>query len=250
MRYPACRTCLTNYVKRGARCIYTRRVRTVFVFVPQYSWFSTSNTPAQNEANALLRLNFILLAILRAAGSTNPNQIACSSLTASSISTDTEVSAQPTDDFTTFQTNYLNNVNSGNTVDGMTVVSSSSTVSDTTTTTSDDNSANLGLILGVSIPLVILRTCVAIQWWSSWSSSRSTQARKTTPTGALRTTARSRCMMDNSDTYFIFTIIHTNTPTTQRRNALLANAFPNCPAELTLFKVRVVAWDGLRLVVL
>ena len=60
----------------------------------------------------------------------------------------------------------INSAVATNGIAGTTVISSSTTTNGYSSTSDDDNDANLGLILGVTIPLVILRNFYLIQWWS------------------------------------------------------------------------------------
>lgn len=165
--FPACRTCITNYVKIGANCIFFRNIQTTTTFTPQGSWFNASATNAQNEANALLQINGIIRAFMNAAGITNPDQAVTNSLTTGSVTVNMNLAAGANDNFDAFVSNYQSNVDNNN-VDGLTVVSSSNVVNNQDT--SSDDSTNLGLILGISIPLVILRTFPLTQSSSSSSS--------------------------------------------------------------------------------
>lgn len=95
---------------------------------------------------------------MEAAGITDPDQTVTNSLTSGSITTDMTLGNSPGGNFDTIVGNYQSNVGANN-LNGLNILSSSTSIQGQTTTTSDD-SVNLGLILGISIPLVILRKVV------------------------------------------------------------------------------------------
>lgn len=100
---------------------------------------------------------------MQAADIQNIDQIIANSLTSGSIKTSMVIAADPNQDFSSFTTSYQNNIDNGN-LDGLTIISSSNTINnqEEATTVSSTISANLGLILGISIPLFISGTCAFI----------------------------------------------------------------------------------------
>ena len=157
--FPACRTCITNYVKFGSQCIYFRYVFSIVLFQGLGNWFNTANTNAQNEAGAFINVNLILFAFIFAAGSTNFDQAVATFMRTGSIEIGVNVAAQPNEDFATMSSTLIGNIQNNN-LQGLNVLSSTNTVNNADTST--DDGVNLGLILGISIPIFILRTCWSI----------------------------------------------------------------------------------------
>ena len=109
---------------------------------------------ASNEANSLLRLNMFIQAFMAAAGTSDPDRIMFQTMTFGSININVDMAGSPGDDNSKWADDTTNNLGNMN-VAGLSAIVSSTTTQNIQA--NDDSSVNLGLLLGVSIPLVVLR---------------------------------------------------------------------------------------------
>jgi hypothetical protein len=164
--FDSCTTCNSDYNKLGTGCFYSKYVSakmTLNAAQGSDAWFNSNNTDEQNLANAFLKLNQILSSFASISGITvtDSERLVLRSLKIGSLLADVDMAADPGQDIDAFSSQITTNIA---TLPDFEVISSSVVTFGTTTTSSSLASANLGLILGIAIPLLILRTFLLIQW--------------------------------------------------------------------------------------
>ena len=92
---------------------------------------------------------------MSAAGTSDPDRIVLQTMTFGSIIINTDIAANPGDDLNAWANGTISSLANMD-VGGLSVVSSTATPQNIETP-SAESSVNLGLLLGVSIPLVVLR---------------------------------------------------------------------------------------------
>lgn len=91
---------------------------------------------------------------MAAAGTSDPDQISFETMTFGSININADIACNRVDDCSTWASDTTSNLNNMQ-VSGLSAYVSS--VTPQNIQANDDSSVNLGLLLGVSIPLVVLR---------------------------------------------------------------------------------------------
>lgn len=165
----SCDTCATGYTKIGTTCFYSKNIDAKWTLGPAVGskdWYTDTNSNETNLANAYVQLNQIISSILSALGISDNSRIIVTSLAWGSIVFSSTVAGDPSSDFTTFSNNFQT---STSTLADFSVVGTSLVINGATTSSSSANSA---LILGITIPLVVLRIYPFIQSPLSSSSSR------------------------------------------------------------------------------
>jgi len=155
----SCDTCGANYTRFGCVCIYALNIQGSLTLAPgpNSSWFSSNNSDNINLAYALLHCNEIALAIALAAGYSDVNNTLLTGMKSGSIVTYFTLGVDPNQNPSTFADNFQNKISSG--VPGFTVVSLTTASNGFGAgSSSSSSSKDLGLILGLSIPLGLLCT--------------------------------------------------------------------------------------------
>jgi hypothetical protein len=150
-------------------------------------WFYKSvNNGSESLAKGLAKSNEFMIALLKTAGLTSADidKILLLAMKVGSLNVEFVLGAPDTVDPATFASSFQQKLTSGK-FEGFALLKADTTYNGVTTT-SESSGANLGLILGITVPLVVLRTLFVIQWESSSYSSRST------PAATLRTKIRTR----------------------------------------------------------
>jgi hypothetical protein len=119
------------------------------------AWFNSLNSDQQNLANAFLMTNQLTSALANVANITDLENIILQSIGLGSLVVQTLLVSSPSQDFTSFSNSIASNINQ---LPGFTVLSSSLTVNGAESSTTP----NLGLILGITVPLVLLLAVLII----------------------------------------------------------------------------------------
>lgn len=169
-----CLTCVTTHVKMGGGCIFNNFLTATATLTPGAgsSWYKSTDTNNTQLGLGLAYSQQILNFIANKAG-VDKSKCRFKSIVFGSIKPTVVVElAQGVDGNTAL--NALKTYKSSTTDEfGVAAVSGTANIANTS-----DDGPNLGLILGLTIPLVILGIFLLIQPSSSLSSSRCTRAKK------------------------------------------------------------------------
>lgn len=165
-----CLSCISGYTLRGSICRQNFFLVINLVLGPgaSNSIFATGDSNLQQASHLIRGLHrfgvhfysIIPNSFVRSRSEPWDNTIQMNSLAAGSVVVNTNVGAGTNTDSTT-ATNAMNSAIASSSGDGYSIVSSSVSSTGGSTSSGDDD-VNLGLILGLSIPLGILRTYLFI----------------------------------------------------------------------------------------